>query len=66
VLDWFRSTVEAAGGGSYQSLINRALREYILSRDQSIEEVLRRVIREELSAARGGALAFKSNTTIRP
>ena len=30
VLDWFRDEVEAAGGGSYQTLINRALREYIL------------------------------------
>lgn len=29
ILDWFRSEVNAAGGGSYQALINDALREHI-------------------------------------
>jgi uncharacterized protein (DUF4415 family) len=29
ILDWFRGTVEEAGGGNYQTLINDALREYI-------------------------------------
>jgi hypothetical protein len=66
VLDWFRGEAEAGGGGSYQTLINRALREYILARDQSLEEILRRVIREEFSAARSSVSSFKSNTTIRP
>src|SRR5438477_206469 len=28
-LDWFRSQVEAAGGGNYQTLINSALRNFI-------------------------------------
>ena len=28
VIDWFREQVTAAGGGNYQSLINKALREY--------------------------------------
>lgn len=52
VLDWFRSEVHAAGGGNYQTLINRALREYVQSRQQSLEDILRRVVREELSTAR--------------
>ncbi|MBZ5595122.1 MAG: BrnA antitoxin family protein [Acidobacteriia bacterium] len=29
VLEWFRRQVDDAGGGSYQDLINRALRVYI-------------------------------------
>jgi uncharacterized protein (DUF4415 family) len=28
LLDWFRSQVNAAGGGNYQTLINEALREH--------------------------------------
>lgn len=51
ILDWFRSQVEEAGGGSYQTLINTALREHINSQQESIEVVLRRVVREELHAA---------------
>lgn len=49
VLDWFRTEVERAGGGNYQSLINAALREHIDR--QSLEELLRRVVREELHRA---------------
>ena len=48
ILDWFRARVHAAGGGSYEALINEALREYILQQREPIEEVLRRVLREEL------------------
>jgi len=48
ILDWFRSQIHAAGGGNYQTLINMALREYISSQEGSLEETLRRVIREEL------------------
>jgi uncharacterized protein (DUF4415 family) len=48
VLEWFRGQVDAAGGGNYQTLINAALREYINRRDEPLEEVLRRVLREEL------------------
>ncbi len=48
VLNWFRQQVHEAGGGSYQTLINEALREYIRSRDETLENVLRKVIREEL------------------
>lgn len=50
ILDWFRNQVHSAGGGNYQTLINRALREYMNSKRESLEEILRHVIREELSA----------------
>jgi uncharacterized protein (DUF4415 family) len=52
ILEWFRGEVEAAGGGNYQTLINLALREYITRQQEPIESILRRVVREELSAAR--------------
>jgi len=55
VLDWFRSRVHAAGGGNYQTLINHALKEYVQSRSQPLEELLRRVVREELSSSMGAA-----------
>lgn len=52
VLDWFRGEVHAAGGGNYQTLINHALREYVQNRKQPLEDILRRVVREELSASK--------------
>ncbi len=52
VIAWFKAQVEAAGGGNYQTLLNNALREYIGRREEPIERVLRRVVREELQAAR--------------
>jgi len=48
VLNWFRREVHKAGGGNYQSLINKALREYIKKRPESLEKVVRRVVREEV------------------
>ena len=51
ILDWFRGEVEAAGGGNYQTLINQALREYLNQQQQPLEELLRRVVREELHSA---------------
>ncbi|MCB0016442.1 MAG: BrnA antitoxin family protein [Anaerolineales bacterium] len=50
VLNWFRHQVTAAGGGNYQTLINQALREYILKSQEPLEATLRRVLREELSS----------------
>ena len=50
VIDWFRQQAHASGGGNYQTLINMALREYINLKSESLEEILRHVIREELSA----------------
>jgi uncharacterized protein (DUF4415 family) len=51
IIDWFRSKVEEQGGGSYQTMLNDALRKHMEHQDQPIEEVLRRVVREELHAA---------------
>jgi uncharacterized protein (DUF4415 family) len=51
ILNWFRGEVEAAGGGNYQTLINQALREYLNQQQQPLEELLRRVVREELQSA---------------
>lgn len=55
VLAWFRAQVHAAGGGSYQTLINSALREHMASRREDLEDTLRRVIREEWSIYEGRA-----------
>lgn len=50
VIDWFRAQVK--GGGSYQSLINDALKAHIRQQEsESLEDTLRRVIREEMSEA---------------
>jgi uncharacterized protein (DUF4415 family) len=46
IIDWFRQQAEQAGGGNYQTAINQALREHI--ERQSLEALLRRVVREEL------------------
>ncbi len=46
IIEWFRQQVEQQGGGNYQSLMNTALRDYI--NRHSLEELLRRVVREEL------------------
>ena len=46
IIDWFRQQAEQAGGSKYQTAINQALRDYI--ERQSLEELLRRVVREEL------------------
>ena len=51
ILEWFRGEVDAAGGGSYQTLINDALRKHITSQQEPIEVILRRVVREELQIA---------------
>jgi len=51
VLDWFRQQVDRAGGGSYQTLINGALRQHIARTREPLEATLRRVIREELRHA---------------
>ena len=48
VLNWFRNQVHEAGGGSYQTLINEALRQHIQVQDDSLKETLRKVIREEI------------------
>ncbi len=51
ILAWFRQQVNRAGGGSYQTLINEALRQHIRRAQEPLEATLRRVIREELRDA---------------
>ena len=51
VLDWFRKQIDDAGGGSYQNLINRALRGYVEGSQERLEPIVRRVVREELRRA---------------
>ena len=49
ILNWFREQVDANGGGSYQSMINLALRDHIQRQQhEDWETALRRIIREEL------------------
>jgi hypothetical protein len=52
ILNWFREQVDRSGGGSYQSLINDALKRFVATRDNPIESVIRRVVREELKRER--------------
>ena len=49
VLEWFREQADAAGGASYQTLINQALREYVGERAEPLEEKIRRMVREEVA-----------------
>ncbi len=46
IIQWFRDQVK--GGGNYQTLINEALKIHIEQQGESIEEIFRRVIREEI------------------
>ncbi|HLX28869.1 MAG TPA: BrnA antitoxin family protein [Casimicrobiaceae bacterium] len=46
IVDWFKSRVNEAGGGNYQSLINEAPKSHI--QQQGLERALRKLIREEL------------------
>ena len=48
IIEWFKVQVEKAGKGNYQTLINDALARHIAQEDQSLETLLRKVIREEL------------------
>ncbi len=51
VIAWFRSQVDQAGGGNYQTLINDALRQHITRVREPLEDTLRRVVREEIRKA---------------
>ncbi|MDQ7783150.1 MAG: BrnA antitoxin family protein [Desulfomonilaceae bacterium] len=48
VLEWLRAQVHEMGGGDYRTLINAALREHMQQQKEPLEEMLRRVIREEM------------------
>lgn len=50
VVEYFGAIAGKSGGSiGYQTLINAALREYIEGRAPKFEDVLRRIIREELN-----------------
>ena len=51
ILAWFRALVHERGGGNYQTLVNDALRQHIKQEHESLEETLRRVLKEELKQA---------------
>ncbi|MBI4025161.1 MAG: BrnA antitoxin family protein [Verrucomicrobia bacterium] len=51
IIAWFKSQVEAQGDGNYQTMLNDALQAHIQRQEEPIEEILRRVVREELHAA---------------
>lgn len=53
ILAWFRAASHDGGGGSYQTLINAALRDHVDADQGYLERTLRRVIREELPAELG-------------
>jgi hypothetical protein len=57
LLEWFKKQVHKAGGGSYQNLINHALRAFIDAQEQDLEDTLRRVLREELPRYSGRRVA---------
>lgn len=65
VLEWFREVVDEAGGGSYQALMNGALREYMMRQREPLELTLRRVVREELAAYSAGSASEKTNDDSR-
>jgi hypothetical protein len=48
ILRWFKKRVPKAGGGSYQTLINDALRGVKESAERNFEATVRQVLREEM------------------
>ena len=52
VVDRFFQMAEASGDATgYQTLINRALREYLEGKAPKFEDTLRRILREELKSS---------------
>ncbi|HMJ10152.1 MAG TPA: BrnA antitoxin family protein [Polyangiaceae bacterium] len=48
LLEWFRQQVDDAGGGNYQTMINAALRSYMQAKQEPLEAIVRRVVKDEL------------------
>jgi uncharacterized protein (DUF4415 family) len=51
VLAWFKNQVHDNGGGNYQTLINKVLRDHMKRKPELIEATIRKVLREELHRA---------------
>ena len=60
VLEYFRSQVERAGTGNYQTLMNDALLAFIQQR--SVIDAVRQVVREELSSPKARQRQVRSRT----
>lgn len=48
VLEWFRRQVDDAGGGSYQTMINQVSRSHIEIKQEPLDAIVRRVVKDEL------------------
>ena len=48
LLEWFRQHVDEAGGGNYQTMMNEALRSRMQTKQEPIEVIIRRVVKDEL------------------
>ena len=65
VLAWFKARVHEAGGGNYQMLINDALRTIADGPAEPLEDVVRRIVREELeSPARHGRVVANEDISV--
>lgn len=51
VIGWFKQQLNDSGGGNYQTLISRALREHMARQSEPLEATLRRILREEFVRA---------------
>ena len=60
VLEYFRTQVERAGTGNYQTLMNDALLAFIQQR--SVIDAVRQVVREELSSPKAKRRQGRSRT----
>jgi len=65
VLEWFRKQVHAAGGGNYQTMMNKALRNCMKRQDESFEATLRRVLREVIPGSTRGRKTAPRRTSKR-
>jgi hypothetical protein len=63
VLEWFRKQAHQAGGGNYQTMMNDALREYVESQREPLEDTLRRVLSEVLRGKAPRRRVAKKKTT---
>jgi len=51
IVERFKEQVDAQGCGSYQTMLNDALRSFLEQQDRSLEKLLRKVVREEMRKA---------------
>jgi len=65
VLDWFRSRVDEKGGGSYQTMINDALKEYVRRGGEPLESFIRRIMKDELTSILETAHLLRSPKNIK-